>query len=189
MTDRGRQLPLPEFVVLIALMFSYITSAQQVFVDWLGAGTKFPVYFGIIALVSGSASLLNAMLVVRLGMWLLSTVGLAVIAVLSILSGLVIWAELVTGTPLLILFIGWSMMMFFVSGLVFSNVNALAMEPMGHIAGTASALIGSISTFASILIAVPIGQMYNGTGLPLIFGIGICAGLAFLVNLRNPRSV
>ena len=172
-----------------ALIFSYITSAQQVFVDWLGAGTKFPFYFALIAVFSGTASALNAALVVRLGMWLLSTVGLAIICGCSMVVGALIWTEIVSGDALLILFIGWSMMMFFVSGLVFSNVNALAMEPMGHIAGTASAIIGSVSTLGSMLLAVPIGQMYNGTGLPLIFGVGICAGIAFLVNLKNPRVV
>jgi DHA1 family bicyclomycin/chloramphenicol resistance-like MFS transporter len=171
------------------VIFSYISSIQQVFVDWLGVGERFPLYFGLIALVSGSAGALNALLVVRLGMWLLSTVGLAIISICSLAAGTLISLEIIQGEALLVFFIGWSMMMFFVSGLVFSNMNALAMEPMGHIAGTASAIIGSVSTLSSILIAVPIGQMYNGTGLPLIFGVGICAGLGFLVNLWNPRSV
>ena len=81
------------------------------------------------------------------------------------------------------------MTLFFLSGLVFSNLNALAMEPMGHIAGTASAIIGAVSTLASVLIAVPIGQMFNGTGLPLMFGVGTCAIIGFALNLTNPRNV
>lgn len=171
------------------IIFSYISSAQQVFVDWLGAGTNFPIYFAIIALVSGTASALNAALVVRLGMWLISTIGLAMLAVGSLAAGTIIYLGVFEGNALLVFFIGWSMMLFFLSGLVFSNLNALAMEPMGHIAGTASAIIGAVSTLASILIAVPIGQMFNGTGLPLIFGVGTCATIGFLLNLNNPRSV
>ncbi|GGA11356.1 multidrug effflux MFS transporter [Neptunicoccus cionae] len=172
-----------------AIVFSYISSAQQLFVVWLDAGARFPVYFAIIALVSGTASALNAALVVRLGMWLLSTIGLALLAVGSISVGTLIASGLISGDVLLYVVIGWSMMLFFLSGLVFSNVNALAMEPMGHIAGTASAIIGSVSTLASILIAVPIGQMFNGTGLPLMFGVGTCAAIGFFLNLQNPRSV
>nr|WP_323778749.1 multidrug effflux MFS transporter [Amylibacter sp.] len=172
-----------------SIIFSYISSAQQVFVDWLDAGTRFPTYFAIIALVSGTASALNAALVVRLGMWLMSTIGLALIAIFSLTGGTLIYLGIFEGHALLIFFIGWSMTLFFLSGLVFSNVNALAMEPMGHIAGTASAIIGAVSTLASIVIAVPIGQMFNGTGLPLMFGVGTCAVIGFGLNLTNPRNV
>lgn len=172
-----------------SIIFSYISSAQQVFVDWLGAGTSFPTYFAIIALVSGTASALNAALVVRLGMWLMSTIGLALIAIFSLTGGTLIYLGLFEGHALLVFFIGWSMTLFFLSGLVFSNLNALAMEPMGHIAGTASAIIGAVSTLASVLIAVPIGQMFNGTGLPLMFGVGTCAIIGFALNLTNPRNV
>jgi DHA1 family bicyclomycin/chloramphenicol resistance-like MFS transporter len=173
----------------ITVIFSYITSAQQVYVDWLGAGDRFPVYFGLVALVSGGASALNAALVMRFGMWKLSTTGLGIISGGSLAAGTLISLGFIQGDALLVFFVGWSMMLFFVSGLVFANMNALAMEPMGHIAGTASAIIGSISTVAGIIIVVPIGQMYNGTGLPLIFGIALFSGLGCLVNMFNPREV
>ncbi len=178
------------FVLCFAysLIFAYISSAQQVFVDWLGAGEAFPLYFGVIAVLSGFAGALNAMLVVRLGMWLLSTVGMLIVFICSMGVGGAIWGGLVPEQMLLGVFVGWSIMMFFVSGLVFTNLNAMAMEPMGHIAGTASALIGAISTIGSMVLVIPIGQMYNGTGLPLIFGVGFCAGMGFLLNLWNPRE-
>ena len=178
------------FVLCFAysLIFAYISSAQQVFVDWLGAGEAFPLYFGVIAVLSGFAGALNAVLVVRLGMWLLSTIGMLIVFVCSMAVGSAIWAGVVEGQMLLGVFVGWSIMLFFVSGLVFTNLNAMAMEPMGHIAGTASALIGAISTIGSMVLVIPIGQMYNGTGLPLIFGVGFCAGMGFLLNQWNPRE-
>ena len=178
------------FVLCFAysLIFAYISSAQQVFVDWLGAGEAFPLYFGVIAMLSGFAGALNAVLVVRLGMWLLSTVGMLIVFICSMGVGGAIWGGLVPEQMLLSVFVGWSIMMFFVSGLVFTNLNAMAMEPMGHIAGTASALIGAISTIGSMVLVIPIGQMYNGTGLPLIFGVGFCAGMGFLLNQWNPRE-
>ncbi|MCO4824666.1 MAG: multidrug effflux MFS transporter [Amylibacter sp.] len=178
------------FVLCFAysLIFAYISSAQQVFVDWLGAGEAFPLYFGVIAVLSGFAGALNAVLVVRLGMWLLSTVGMLIVFICSMGVGGAIWGGLVPEQMLLSVFVGWSIMMFFVSGLVFTNLNAMAMEPMGHIAGTASALIGAISTIGSMVLVIPIGQMYNGTGLPLIFVVGFCAGMGFLLNQWNPRE-
>ncbi len=172
-----------------SFIFAYLSSAQQVFVDWLGVGEAFPLYFGIIAVISGAAGALNAALVVRLGMWLLSSIGMLIIFVCSMATGTVIWVGWVDGPALLYLFLGWSIMMFFVSGLVFTNLNAMAMEPMGHIAGTASALIGAISTIGSMVLVIPIGQMYNGTGMPLIFGVGACAGVGYMLNKWNPREL
>ena len=73
-----------------ACIFSYLMLAQQCYVDWLGAGEDFPLYFGLVALVSGSASFLNAMLVTRLGMWSLSTAGYCAIFLLSTVTALLI---------------------------------------------------------------------------------------------------
>lgn len=173
---------------IYAMIFAYLASAQQVFVDWLGTGTDFPLYFAVIAAVSGTASALNAWLVVRLGMWRLASTGMALIAVLSLATGAAIVLGWAGETPIT-LFMGWSIALFFLSGLVFSNMNALAMEPMGHIAGIAAALVGAFSTFGSVLIATPIGQAYDGTGVPLILGVGGSALLGFLINLTNPREV
>lgn len=171
-----------------SLIFAYLSSAQQVFVDWLGVGDAFPIYFGAIALISGLSGPLNAVLVMRVGMWMLSTVGLFIIFALSALTAALVWADAFDGTALLYLFLAWSVMMFFIAGLVFTNLSAMAMEPMGHVAGTASALIGAISTVGSMILVVPIGQLYIGTGLPLIVGVALCAGFGFALNLWNPRE-
>ncbi|MEM9851003.1 MAG: multidrug effflux MFS transporter [Pseudomonadota bacterium] len=174
--------------LIYAMIFAYLSSAQQVFVDWLDTGARFPAYFAVIAMVSGTASALNAALVVRIGMWRLATVGMGLVALGSFAAALTTATGLATGIELW-LFMGWSILLFFLAGIIFSNMNALAMEPMGHIAGSASAVIGATSTVGSVLIAVPIGQAYNGTGLPLILGVGTASALAFGANLLNPREV
>ncbi len=167
----------------LACIFSYLVSAQQVYVDWLGAGERFPLYMALVAALSGSASFLNANLVLRLGMWVLSTTGFLSICLVSILVTLVVATDLLTTQALLWLFIAWSAGMFFMLGLCLANLNALALEPMGHIAGLASAIIGSISTLLCTLLAIPVGQLFNGTGIPLFLGIALYAGLGFLANL------
>ncbi|MEM7440905.1 MAG: multidrug effflux MFS transporter [Pseudomonadota bacterium] len=187
MTNRRTVTCIAVLALVYAFIFSYLTSAQQVFVDWLGTGTRFPFYFAVIAVISAAASALNAYLVLHLGMWRLSTVGIAAVAITSLTAGTVTFTGAAEGHELL-LFMAWSVSLFFLASLIFANLNALAMEPMGHIAGVASALIGAVATIGSVAIATPIGQAYDGTGVPLMFGIGICASLAFVIALTIPRN-
>lgn len=164
-------------------IFSYLVSAQQVYVTWLGAGHDFPLYFAIVAIFSGSASFLNATLVLRLGMWALSTFGYLAIFLLSLGCAIIVLTSNLPDQWLLWLFIAWSASMFFLLGLCLANLNALALEPMGHIAGMAASIIGAASTLACVVLAIPIGQLFDGTGLPLIFSVALCSGFAFVSNM------
>ncbi len=168
-------------------IFAYLVSAQQVYVVWLDAGHDFPLYFALTAIIAGSASFLNAFLVMRFGMLWLSTIGYAAIFVLSAGFGTVIAQETVDLPYLLWLFVAWSTAMFFLLGLCLANLNALALEPLGHIAGMASAVIGSIATLVCIVLAVPVGQMFDGTGLPLVIGVALSACAACFLNLLMRR--
>ena len=67
----------------------------------------------------------------------------------------------------------------FLVGLIFSNFNALAMEPQGHLAGTASSVIGSVTTLVAAAIGTVVGQAYDGTLMPLSMGY-LAFGLASL---------
>ncbi len=164
-------------------IFAYLVSAQQVYVTWLGAGHDFPLYFAIVAIFSGTASFLNAALVLRLGMWALSTFGYLAICMLSICCLLLVLLGNFSDAWLLWIFIIWSSSMFFLLGLCLANLHALALEPMGHIAGMAASIIGAVSTLTCVVFAIPIGQMFDGTGTPLIVSIAICSGVAFLANM------
>jgi DHA1 family bicyclomycin/chloramphenicol resistance-like MFS transporter len=76
----------------------------------------------------------------------------------------------------------------FTFGLMISNFTALAMEPLGHIAGTASSLYGSITTLIGIVLGTAIGQSYNGTMIPLGVGFFICSVLALVSVLVTERA-
>ncbi len=70
---------------------------------------------------------------------------------------------------------------FFCIGILFGNMNSLAMEPLGNVAGVGAAVVGSLGTFIATPLGMVIGQSYNGTVLPLILGfavLGIAATLA-----------
>jgi DHA1 family bicyclomycin/chloramphenicol resistance-like MFS transporter len=157
----------------------YLNSAQQIFQEQYALGALFPRYFGTIALSLGLASLLNARLVMRFGMRSLTRWSLfSVLALSTVASGV---ALLLAGQPPLWLFMAFLMMAFFCVGILFGNMNALAMEPLGHIAGIGAAVVGSLSTLISVPIGIAIGQSYNGTVLPLVASLAILAGLCALV--------
>jgi DHA1 family bicyclomycin/chloramphenicol resistance-like MFS transporter len=161
--------------MVFGLFIGYLSSAQQIFQNQYQVGRRFPIFFAILALALGAASLVNARLVMRLGMRVLSRWALNGICVLSLvfLGGL--WATR-GGAPL------WSLMAFllitfFGVGLLFGNLNALAMEPMGGRAGMGASVVGSVSTLISLLVGSWIGQSYNGTLFPLVGGFVILSGL------------
>jgi len=170
-------------------LFSYIASSPQIFTNWLYAENKFPLYFCGIALFSALSNILNAFLVEKLGMWFLSTCAIGFNMFFSMVTLMIYYLELIPNLLHLPVFIIWSSVLLFTMAMSVGNLMALAMEPVGHIAGLASSIIGSTSTFISIIIAMIIGMLFNGTGLPLITGVTILAILSFALNLKNPRVV
>ncbi|MDB4229635.1 multidrug effflux MFS transporter [Paracoccaceae bacterium] len=181
-----------KYTVTLALgfgaLFGYLNSAQQIFVDTLGAGMKFPMYFAIISILAAPASFMNATLVMKYGMKLLATIGFALQIIFALITILIINQDFISMEWLLVIFISWSVIAFFLKGLYFGNLNALAMEPMGEIAGMASAIIGASATMLGILIAIPIGLAFNGTATPVLFGYITCSSLALILMLTKSNN-
>ncbi len=166
----------------------YLGSAQAIFQEVYGAGSYFAVYFGVAALAIGSASLLNSALVVRLGMEYLALLAVLTSIVLSVLFVIIVIS--VDGIPPLWVFMGWLMPTFFCFGILFGNLNALAMEPLGKMAGLGSAFIGAISTFISLPIGLMISDNFSGTVTPLVLGFAIFTTLAWItINWSRNRPV
>lgn len=152
----------------------YLNSSQQIFQVQFGTGKMFTVYFGVLALVFGLASLFNSKLVMKWGMHAIChRATLAIILSSAAFLGLHAIASIE-----LWMFMLYAAVLFFSFGLVFGNVNALAMEPMGHVAGIASAIIGSVSSILSMVIGTSIGQMYNNTLVPITLGFLVLCSLA-----------
>ena len=79
------------------------------------------------------------------------------------------------------MFVAYVACVFFCMGFLFGNLNALAMEPMGHIAGIASAIIGSTASVISICLGTFIGQLYNDTVIPMTAGFLVLGSLALVL--------
>ena len=160
---------------VFAPFVAYLSSAQQIFQDAYRTGALFPVYFGALALAIGGASLVNGRLVVRHGMRRLSKAATGAIALISLLA----WAGAFAfdGLPPFWIFMAYLLAVFVCIGLVFGNLNALAMEPLGHIAGVGAAVVASLATFISVPLGALVGQTFDGTmyaqvGAFAVFGAG-----------------
>ena len=160
---------------LFGCLMSYVSSAQQVFVDVFHLGAGFPLAFGAIAAMMAVAALVNAGLVERHGMRRVSHTALTAF----IVTALILLATVVTQHQSLTAFIVLVGILFFLIGLILPNFNALAMEPQGDNAGMASSLIGFLTTAAGATCGGIIGHQFNGTVLPLTLGLLILSIASF----------
>ena len=164
---------------VLGSLFAFVFTSQQVFTEIYQLGHYFPIAFAAIAIGTAIAGFVNARFVNRLGMRVISHAALlAYVAV----SGIMLAAVKLQMLPLP-LFMALSALMMFSFGLMIANFTALAMEPQGHIAGTASSLYGSITTLLGIGIGTTIGQDYDGTLLPFATGFFLCTLAALGVVL------
>lgn len=153
-----------------ACLFSLLSSIQQVFDQTYGKSATFPLWFMAIACIASTSSLINARLVIRLGMRRIVRSALLAQAGTVLCFLLFIQMETPQNTLFLLFFL-WASSVFFMIGLTIGNLNAIAMEPLGHIAGTAASVVGSVSTVLSVGLAVPLALQFNGTPVPLALGI------------------
>lgn len=154
---------------------AYLSTAQQIFQDGYGVGALFPLYFGGLALAFGAASLVNGHLVMRFGMRRLSSVAALGVALISFVS----WAGAFAfdGVPPLWMFIASLLLIFAAVALLFGNLNSLAMQPLGDVAGVGAALIACLATLVSVPLGGFIGLRFDGTLYALLasfslFGVG-----------------
>lgn len=172
-------------MVVFGALFGFINSAQQVYVGIYGLGTLFPVVFAAIAGMMAVSSFINSRLVMRFGMRRLSHGALC-----GFFFVCTIWfvSMLVYGQLPLPVFIAMFAAAMFQFGLIGSNFNALAMEPLGAVAGTASSVLGFLQTFGGGLIGALIGQAFDGTTVPLAAGFCGVSTLAIVFVLIAERG-
>jgi len=160
-------------------LFAFIGSIQQIVFDVFGRPALIGLVFACIAGPMAATSYANSRLVMRLGARRLLTRALIAFTALSLIHLLIVllWGES------LWTFVILQALTTACFGLVGANSGALAMEPLGHIAGTASALQGLITTSGGALIGLAIGQQFDGTTVPLVAGFALCGTLALIVAL------
>ena len=166
--------------LIFGAFLGYLNTAQQIFQDQYATGEMFPVYFGMLALPFGMATLLNSKLVRHVSLQRIVALAMTGIALLSTIFLLPLLFS--QGQPPFWTILAYLAPIFFAIGILFGNLNALAMEPLGHIAGTGAATVGSLSTLIGMITGTTIGQFYNGTLFPLVYGFLACTLLSLLIT-------
>jgi DHA1 family bicyclomycin/chloramphenicol resistance-like MFS transporter len=154
--------------IIFGAFIGYLSSSQQIFQVQYALGDQFALYFGVLAASIGVASLVNAKLVMRFGMRRLSHGATLFIVVLSVPFYVI--AQHYAGNPPLVQLMIYLLAVFFFIGILFGNLNSLAMEPLGLVAGLGAAVVGSLSTLISVVLGVAVSRAYDGTILPLVSG-------------------
>jgi DHA1 family bicyclomycin/chloramphenicol resistance-like MFS transporter len=165
---------------------SYLGTSQQIFQEQYGQGKLFAVWFGVLALAVAIAMIVNARLVMRHGMRRLSALALRTLCILSVIFFAVVL--ITNGHPPLWAFATYMFLNFFCSGILFGNFSSIAMEPMGRIVGMASAITTSLSTLIALTLGGLLGQLYNGTLVPLISGFAVLSLAALAATAWGDRG-
>lgn len=181
-----RQVMLTTLILTLGFgqMFGLLSSAQQLFGETYGKGENFHLWFAAMALLSASGTILNATFVMRFGMRRIAKWAYIMQTIVSGVALILILGGVLPDALQFPLFFFWAVSVFFMAGVTFGNLNALALQRMGHIAGMAASIVAAISTLAAVLIAAPVGLLYDGTAIPAITATLICSGLAWFLMRR-----
>ncbi len=187
LSNTQMQLSIVVQTLIYGVLFGCISSVQQIFDLTYDKAAAFPIFFFAIAMLSAPAAPMNGSLVVRFGMrplvrralFVQTAVAATFIAILGLglAPGQEVWA-----------FFAWTVTIFATLGFTIGNLNALALEPLGHVAGLAASLMGALSTIGGALFGALIGQLFNGTALPLAIATVVLCGLGGVIMLRMPRE-
>jgi len=172
--------------LMYGMFVGYLGLAQQIFQQTFKVGDLFVLYFALASVSLGIASLINAKLVMQLGMRKLTWLALLFLTAISILFFIVLLTF--NGVPPFNVFLIWQLTTFFCVGIIFANINSLALEPLGHMAGLGAAFVGSIATFLSLPLAWLIGHYYDGTVYTLVAGFAVLGVGTCLVMRWTEKS-
>lgn len=170
--------------LLFGGLLGFINSVQQIFDDIFHAPSAFPIAFAAMAGTMALASLTNSRIVERLGTRRVShtaLLGFITVAAVHV-------AIAATGHETIWTFAILQALMMGCFGLAGSNFGSMAMEPLGHIAGTGSSIQGFISTVGGAGIGIVIGQSFDGTTVPVTLGFTVLGLLALCVVLVTERG-
>ena len=160
----------------------YLSTSQYIFEVQYDLGDDFPIIFASLAVGVGFATYLNGMIVVKVGMKRIALVSLMAYTLSSLIYVLVFFNQV---NPKLWVLLAFFAFQFTAVGFLFGNLRALAMQPIGHIAGVGAAVNGFISTLMGVLIAIAIGTFINTTTWPLFLGFSVCGFVSLLIFLQN----
>ena len=175
-------------ILVLALItgahLGFLTTSQSIFQQTFGMGLRYTLLLALVSIAMSLAALVNVKLVFRFGCPLLVR---RCLQSMIFLNGFALTASLFQA-PSLWMFLALQSCNMFAFGLLLPNLTALAMDPFGEIAGTASSLCGFLVATLSGLLAYVAGHAYDGTVRPMLatYVILSLVSLLSLVWLRRP---
>ena len=169
------------YLIALTAMFgvflSYLASSEIILDQVFGLEQWFPIFFGAIAVTMGSAMYVNGRFVEQLG--LQRIIGLSFVA--NLMAGVVLLsvAVVTAGRPPFWLFAVLLGAVLFFQQMLIPNLNAAAMRPLGHVAGTAAAMLGMIPGVCGAVIGGLIDRRFDGTIRPLAIAFVVSSLVAF----------
>ena len=167
----------------MAVLVATISSVQGIFKVEFNMEADFPKWFALAAVMSAGASFLNSKLVMTMGMRKVAKMAYMGILVLTVLHYALLQTDLLQGNWKFAAFFIWLVGLFCMMGLTMGNLNALAMEPVGNIAGFAASVMSAVATVVAVILSTPIAQAFDGTHQPLVLG-ALCCILPCLLMMR-----
>lgn len=155
---------------MFGMMMTTISSTEMVYEQTMGRGEQFPLWFGGAAIFALIAPIINSRIVVRFGMHRISTI----VVTGQVLSSGVYLLALETGliqADAVIWYFLWQVTVFMTISMTMGNLNALVMEPLGHVAGLGASFVAAISTLIGAVIAIPAAAAFDGTQIPLVMSV------------------
>jgi DHA1 family bicyclomycin/chloramphenicol resistance-like MFS transporter len=171
---------------LFGALLVYVSTAPAMFHDLYGIDETFPLYFAIIAFGLGLASFFNSRLVMRYGMHRLAVAALA--GMIAFAGGLLALTAAFGGAPP---FAGFMVLCFLAvccNGLLFGNVNALAMQSLGRVAGLGASIVSSLSSLIAVILSVSLGRFYAQSVYPLAVALLLAGIVALFLVLAADRN-
>ena len=156
----------------------YLSASQEIFQNQYNLQDEFPYIFAGLAIAIGIAIFLNGTLVLRFGMKKMVTTALFGFFGVSVLYLILFYSVEQPNIYILLTFFAFQ---FFCIGFLFGNLRALAMQPVGHIAGIAAAITGLISTLMAVPISTFIGRFVAQGTLPLFIGFSVCSAISLAI--------
>lgn len=170
---------------IFGAFLAYLSASQTIFQVYYGAGDNFPYIFALLAFSIGIASYFNSKMVMRFGMRKLCRFALKGANGFAFVYLALLFAY--DGLPPLALTVITMFIGFFFVGILFGNLNAMAMHPLGEMAGLGAAIIGSLSSLFSVPVALFVDSFLNGNLYPIGTGFFIFFLLAYAAVMYAER--
>ncbi|KKJ78166.1 MFS transporter [Kiloniella litopenaei] len=172
--------------MIFGALLVYVSTSQSIFEDLYGVVDNFPLYFAVLASAVALSSLINSQLVMRFGMHRMVVVALS--ALIFFTGTLFFFALPHDGIPPFTIFMINGFLIFLSVGILFGNINAMAMQSLGKMAGLGASVIASISSLVAVAVSVSAGRLYDGTVMHMVFALCFCGVTALILVLIAKRS-